>query len=538
MALKPNRLYYGDCLDWMEQWEDNCVDLIYLDPPFNSKTNYNMLFAGLDDGEAQYRAFTDTWSWNDAAGERYGEYEAAVARPGRGAVVGLYQILGSCGMIAYITYMAERLAEMHRILKPTGSIYLHCDPSASHYLKIVMDDIFDVKNFRNEITWERIKGAGKTSQHAAKSFGRCSDTILYYSKTSAANMNSSAVAEPYENLETSFSRTDDKGRYKRRSPFRPPGLGARPNLCYEYKGVFPPHPSGWTVSLERLQELDETGELEFTEDGRIWRKQRPGPGVVPNDFWGDISQVPAKERLGYATQKPLALLERIVKASSKEGDLVLDPFCGCGTAIEAAHILKRRWAGVDISSFAIDLIRRERPHLKSLNIQAERIPKNMRDAHALAQDNRLAFEAWAVDRLPGFAPNTKQTGDKGVDGRGKLAHDPDNFDSRLALAQVKSGAKVNPGDLRDFIGTMNIQEAAIGRFITLEPVTSGDMHKDAAGMGRISVLGETYPRLKLWSIQDYFNHQPPMLPDMMNPYKRGAVMDAKQQHMVFNLRES
>ncbi len=487
MALKPNHLYYGDCLDWMEKWEDNCVDLIYLDPPFNSKTNYNMLFAGLDDDKIQYRAFTDTWSWNAAAGQRYGAYEAAMGRPGRGAVVGLYQILGGCGMTAYLTYMAERLAEMQRILKPTGSIYLHCDPTASHYLKIIMDDIFGKENFRNEIIWAYPPG-GRGPKYG---FHRKHDVILYYSKSDQPCFTRQYTALS-EDAISKFTQVDEDGR------------------------AYKEYPGGRTY-------LDDI-------------KGRPVP-----DCWTDVhslGQTQSKERLGYATQKPLALLKRIVEASSNEGDLVLDPFCGCGTAIEAAHLLNRRWAGIDISSFAIDLIRRERPHLKDLNIQAERMPKNMRDAHALALDNRFAFEAWAVDRLPGFAPNTRQTGDRGVDGRGQLAHDPDDFDSRLALAQVKSGAKVLPKDLRDFMGVMGRDKAAIGRFITLEPIDSGDMHKDASGMGRITVHGKTYPRLKLWSIHDYFNNEPPELPDMVNPYKRGEIMDAKQQRMVFNLREN
>ena len=487
MALKPNHLYYGDCLDWMEKWEDNCVDLIYLDPPFNSKTNYNMLFAGLDDSEIQYRAFTDTWRWNAAAGKRYGDYEAAEGRLGHGAVVGLYQILGGCGMTAYLTYMAERLAEMRRILKPTGSIYLHCDPHASHYLKIIMDDIFGKENFRNEIVW-----CYSTSGRAKRFFAKKHDIILFYTKSKRAFWGDYRIPVSKKYLDSHYRQQDAEGRQCR-----------------------------------------------IRVDAGKTRVYYPEDGMICNDWW----EIPylnsaAKERLGYATQKPLALLNRIVEASSNEGDLVLDPFCGCGTAIEAAHLLGRQWAGIDISSFAIDLIRRERPHLKNLKIQAERMPKNMRDAHALARENRFAFEAWAVDRLPGFAPNTKQTGDKGVDGRGKLAHEPDNFKSRLALAQVKSGENVKPGDLRDFIGVMKLQEAAIGRFITLEPMTSGDMHKDAASLRSIEVHGKIYPRLMLWSIHDYFNNEPPMLPDMVNPYKRGEIMDAKQQKMVFNLRES
>ncbi len=521
--MELNTLYYGDCLEWMEQWADECVDLIYLDPPFNSNANYNILFSNaVDNGvKAQYRAFNDTWHWDAASVERYAMFRDAVARPAHGAVVGLYHVLGESGMLAYIAYMAERLEHMRRLLKPTGSIYLHCDPTASHYLKVVMDAVFGMNNFRNEITWERIKGAGKTSQHASKRFGRCSDTLLFYSKTNEGGMNLSAVAAPYEDIEASFPFTDEKGRYKRRSPFRPPGLGARPNLCYEYKGASPPHPSGWTVSLTRLRELDESGELEFAEDGRIWRKQRPGAGVAPNDFWGDIPQVARKERLGYPTQKPLALLERIVKASSNEGDVVLDPFCGCGTAIEAAMRLNRRWAGIDISSFAIDLIRNVR--LNDPSIPARGMPFDMASARMLAREKPFDFESWAITRLPGFAPNTKKVGDKGIDGRATLAHKPDNIDSRLALAQVKGG-RFSLSALRDFIGVLNRDKAAVGCFITLDPVASREARAEAAKCGKASVLGVEYGRLQLWSIRDYFNKKRPDMPVMTNPYT-GKVLD-------------
>ena len=521
--MELNTLYYGDCLEWMEQWPDECVDLIYLDPPFNSNANYNILFSNAgDNGEkAQYRAFNDTWYWDAPAAERTSMYRNAAARPAHSAIAGLHHVLGECGMLAYLTYMAERLEHMHRLLKPTGSIYLHCDPTASHYLKIVMDAVFGIRNFRNEITWERIKGAGKTSQHAAKSFGRSSDTILFYSKSDERGVNAAAVALPYESLEESFPLVDEKGRYKRRSPFRPPGLGPRPNLCYEYKGISPPHPSGWTVSLERLRELDGAGELDFTEDGRVWRKQRPGPGVVPNDFWGDIPQAPRRERLGYPTQKPLALLERIVKASSNEGDVVLDPFCGCGAAVDAALRLNRRWAGIDISSLAIDLIRNVR--LKDSGIPAKGMPFDLASARKLAAEKPFDFESWAITRLPGFAPNVKQTGDRGIDGRGTLAHTPENFDSRLALAQVKGG-RFRLGALRDFIGVMERDRAAFGCYITLDSVDSREARSEAARRGKITVLGVEYDRVQLWSIRDYFADRRAHMPVMTNPYT-GKVMD-------------
>ncbi|MDE0020401.1 MAG: DNA methyltransferase [Candidatus Poribacteria bacterium] len=462
-----NTLYYGDCLDWMRQWEDNCVDLIYLDPPFNSKANYSMLFAGLDKDQAQFRAFCDTWTWNRAAAERYAGFENAPRRPGHGAVVGLYHALGGSGMLAYITYMAERLVEMRRILKDTGSIYLHCDPTASHYLKVLMHDIFGHDNFRNEIVWW-YKGTG----HPKRFFPRKHDTILFYS-------------------------SGDRNHF---NPIR----------------IKSAKISGWTGKSSKL--CDSVWEINTV-----------------------FQSMERSTSLGYATQKPLALLERVIEASSNEDDLVLDPFCGCGTTIEAAYLLNRRWIGIDISSFAIDLIRRERPHLKDLSIPAHLIPKNIDEAYAMARENRFDFEAWAVDRLPGFAPNTRQTGDGGVDGRGKLAQSPDAPDelinARAALAQVKSGLKVIPDDLRAFIGAMELNKAAIGRFITLEPIQSGDMHRIAFSLGDITVDGVEYPRLKLWSIREFFKGVSPKLPPMVHPYKRNEIIDAVQMRMAFNPME-
>ncbi len=476
--MELNTLYYGDCLEWMEQWADECVDLIYLDPPFNSNANYNILFSNaVDNGEkAQYRAFNDTWHWDAASVERYAAFRDAAARPAHEAVVGLYHVLGESGMLAYITYMAERLEHMRRLLKPTGSIYLHCDPTASHYLKVVMDAVFGKRNFRREIIWNLQTASGYKS--AVHGYIRGHDTIFYY--------------------------VNDRSRFvfnKHYTPHKP-----------EY--------------IARFNKAD--------EDGRRYRSDRPGgrrqyldetPGVALTSVWSDIMSFQqhssSKEFLNYPTQKPLALLERIVKASSNEEDVVLDPFCGCGTAIEAAMRLNRRWAGIDISSLAIDLIRNVR--LKDPSIPARGMPFDMASARMLAREKPFDFESWAITRLPGFAPNTKKVGDKGIDGRATLAHKPDNIDSRLALAQVKGG-RFSLSALRDFIGVLNRDKAAVGCFITLDPVASREARAEAAKCGKASVLGVEYGRLQLWSIRDYFNKKRPDMPVMTNPYT-GKVLD-------------
>ena len=460
-------LYYGDCLEWMEQWGDECVDLIYLDPPFNSNANYNILFSNADSGEkAQYRAFNDTWHWDAAAAERYVLLRDAVARPAHGAVVGLHRVLGESGMLAYITYMAERLEHMRRLLKPTGSIYLHCDPTASHYLKVVMDAVFGKRNFRNEIVW----CYSRPSAPGQRQLSRVHDTIFWYSRGDAAwTFNPDAIRQPYA-----------------------PGSLAREGYAAKAS----------KVAAETV-ELDERGK--FPES---WIYIPPLKGN-------------SREYLGYPTQKPLALLERIVKASSNEGDVVLDPFCGCGTAIEAAMRLNRRWAGIDISSFAIDLIRNVR--LKEPTLPAKGMPFDIASARMLAREKPFDFESWAITRLPGFAPNTKKVGDSGIDGRATLAHTPDDGESRLALAQVKGG-RFSLSALRDFIGVMERDKAAVGCFITLEPVESREARAEAAKCGKTSVLGVEYGRLQLWSIRDYFNNKRPEMPIMTNPYT-GKVLD-------------
>lgn len=531
--MNLNTLYYGDCLEWMRNWNDSSVDLIYLDPPFNSNATYNVLYSSDSAGSAQTRAFDDTWQWDEAAEDRLRLYQNAAGRRAHSAILGLNAMLGKSGMLAYLTYMAERLEEMYRLLKPTGSVYLHCDPTASHGLKLLMDVIFDGKNFRNEIVWKRTGSHG-----GAKRWGPVHDVILLYTRSDRYTWNRQFQDFSSGYLEKYFRYKDKRGIYQLVSLT---GAGTRKgDSGRSWRGVNPTD-SGrhWAVpktalenaypnrtdlhgmsTQEKLDLLDRAGLVYWPQKGGIPRQKRyatESQGPLIQDVVVDIPPIGAhaKERLGYPTQKPISLLDRIIRASSNEGDIVLDPFCGCGTSIEAARRLGRRWIGIDISSFAIDLIRDRR--LQDKTIPAEGIPYDLESARKLAAEKPFNFESWAVTRLRGFAPNVKQIGDGGLDGRATLAQMPENVDSRLALAQVKGG-KYSLSYVRDFVGVMHRDRAAIGCFITLEPITSRSGRQEALGMGKVRVSGYTYPRLQLWSIREYFDGNLPMMPIMNDPY--------------------
>ena len=528
--LPINTLCYGDCLDWMARWDDASVDLIYLDPPFNSDASYNVLYARDSAGGAQLRAFTDTWSWDAAAGERLARFLGAVGRPSHKAIAGLYTMLGESGMLAYLTYMAERLEHMHRLLKPTGSLYLHCDPTASHYLKALLDTIFGAAQFRNEIVWNRSKNP-KGSQHAMRRFSPFTDSILYYTRTNASGIHLDRIRVPLmkEELARKYPSRDKLGRYADGPILRSESMGTRPNLVYTYKG-FTPGPAGWRVQENVLEEIDRKGNLAWTKTGAARRKLRPADiekGRPIGSLWADIAPVnsQAQERLGYPTQKPLALLERIILASSNREDVVLDPFCGCGTTIEAARNLHRQWIGIDISAFAIDLIKSRR--LKDVAIRTLGIPADLEGARKLASEQPFAFESWAVTRLPGFAPNAVQRGDGGIDGRATLAMPPDDADSRLALAQVKGG-RFNVSHFRDFHHVLDRERAALGCFVTLDPPPAR-RRADAKAAGRVHISGRPYDRLHLWSMAEYFDRRYPALPVMNDPYSGKPL----HQHSLF-----
>lgn len=463
MNFSPNSLYCGDCLDVMQQWPDGCIDLCYLDPPFNSKANYNILF-GRDQGQllldkklAQFVAFEDTWRWDDAAQDRVDSIELALAHPAHRVVKALRIALGNCGMLAYLSYMAERLVEIHRVLKGTGSVFLHCDPTASHYLKLVMDGLFG-NGFRNEIVW-CYAGGGQSK----RGFPKKHDIILWYSKSPKTWLfDPEAVRVPYDSeyKSTVFAGDDT----------RAPGK------------TYGPNPDGKVVE----------------------------------DWWRGIPRPYGKDRLGYPTQKPLALLERIIKASSNEGDVVLDPFCGCGTTVAASTKLNRRFVGIDISHFAIDIVRERR--LKNKAIPVNGFPVDIASAEMLAREAPFEFEKWAITRIPGMVPNKLQVGDGGIDGRGKILGD-----GSLVLAQVKGGRNVSLGHVRDFRHVLAREDAACGIFATLRPLTSRKAKAEATGAGHLEIGANRYPKAQFWSIADYFQNRLPVLPPLADPYTGKAM---------------
>ena len=466
MDFRPDSLYCGDCLDVMRQWPDGCVDLAYLDPPFNSKADYNILFGregerdSLRGNFAQFVAFEDTWRWDDAAQDRVDSLERAIAHPAHNVVKGLHTVLGDCGMLAYLSYMAERLAAIHRVLKSTGSVFLHCDPTASHYLKAVMDGVFG-NGFRNEIVWcYTAPGSPRMRQ-----FSRKHDVILWYSKGGEWTFNADAVRVPHKKLNTNRA--------------------------------------GAMIADAMTSEV---------RDSYLAR------GKVPETWWTKFSPVGriASERVGYPTQKPLALLERIIKASSNDGDVVLDPFCGCGTTVVAAAKLNRRFVGIDISHFAIDIVRERR--LKNKSIPVNGFPVDISSAEMLAREAPFEFEKWAVTRIPGMVPNKLQVGDGGVDGRGTI-----HGDGSLVLAQVKGGKNVPLGHFRDFRHVLVRESAACGVFATLRPVTSRKMKAEASGAGYLEIGASRYPKAQFWSIVDYFQDRLPVLPPLADPYTGRAM---------------
>ena len=500
-----NKLYFGDNLDILrEHVADESVDLIYLDPPFNSNATYNVLFRERsgDESVAQITAFDDTWRWSVESEFAY--REVVTSGPGDvGELLGaMRSFLGQNDMMAYLTMMSQRLIELHRVLKPTGSIYLHCDPTASHYLKLLMDATFGVENFRNEIAWKRTGSHG-----GANRWGPIHDTVLFYSKSDDHLWN--RMYQPYDALylKRHYRHEDERGRYQLVSLT---GAGTTAgDSGKEWRGVDPTD-SGrhWAVPMrslrnaypdrtdldelatrERLDLLDDAGLVFWPRSGNVPRHKRyldENPGVPIQDMVTDIPPIGARaqERLGYPTQKPEALLERIISASSNEGDVVLDPFCGCGTAIAVAEKLNRRWIGIDITHLAVSLIRHRLQDsfgddLKPYEVIGD--PKDVGSAEALAQQDRYQFEWWALGLVDARPANDKRKGaDSGVDGYINFFDDNGGKPKRV-IVQVKSG-RVNRGQIATLKGDMEREGAEIGLFVTLSEPTE-PMRQEALSAG-------------------------------------------------------
>jgi len=484
--LKTNVLYYGDNLEILRKYiPDNSIDLIYLDPPFNSKATYNVLFKE-PSGElsaAQIKAFSDTWHWDQAAEDTFQDIVLNAPPKVAKLIDAIVSGLGRNDVTAYLVMMTIRLVELRRVLKDTGSIYLHCDPTASHYLKLVLDQIFGVRNFRNEIVW-----CYDTGGRAVSHFPKKHDTIFWYSKSLGYRFYYDDVAlerDPSTMHESIY--VDEKGRKYQR------------NIKYgkEYR-----------YYLDR--------------------------GVLPNDWWNDLQALnpSAKERLGYQTQKPLALLERIIKASSSEGDVVLDPFCGCGTALVAAHNLNRKWIGIDITHLAIAVMK-SRIEESFPGIQFEVIgePEDLAGAKALARQDRYQFQWWALSRVKAkpFPEERRKGADKGIDGvidfqdRDEVSGKPA---MRRAVVSVKSG-HVHVKDIRELKDIAS--QHAMGVFITLEPPTK-EMRTEAVGAGgyHSPLWNKDYPRVQILTIEELLQGKALDMPSPTSPYARAPKVSRKE----------
>jgi DNA modification methylase len=558
-----NLLYYGDNLDILRRYvKDETVDLVYLDPPFNSNTNYNVLFAEKDGSRAasQIQAFSDTWTWTQESESVFAEIVTAGGRVAD-CLQAFRTFLGECDMLAYLVMMAPRLVELRRVMKPTASIYLHCDPSASHYLKMLMDAVFGPANFRTEVVWKRSSAHSDAKQGRAQ-HGRIHDVILFYTKNDKWFWNQ--VFTPYDQeYVNDFYRYTEQGTGRR---YRMGDLSAakpggdtkyewrvkrrveggewegdleddwkNPKGGYEYRGVSPYKGRSWAYSKANMIEFAQTGRISYTGTGtpRYKGYLDEMSGVPLQDWWGDIGPIGAQaaERLGYPTQKPVALLDRIIRSSCPEGGVVLDPFCGCGTTIAAAQALGRPWIGIDITHLAITLIKqrlkdsfgieqvvRATPSRKGETAKIGEAaaeygkvtkrpflvvgePTSEPDAAALAASDPYQFQWWALGLVGARPVEQKKGADKGIDGRIVFQSDkPGTFES--VILSVKAG-KAGTAHIRDLKGVLEREKAAIGVLISMQEATA-PMKTEAvtAGFYESALWGKKYPKVQLFTVAE------------------------------------
>ena len=548
--MDTNVLYYGDNLDILQRYiPAESVDLVYLDPPFNSNRTYSAIFADESGrkSDAQIHAFEDSWHWGPTPEAHLAYLKNSTLHQGK-VPVGVSQLLaalefgiGKTPMLAYLVEMAVRLIELHRVLKPTGSLYLHCDPTASHYLKIVLDAIFGPQNFRNEIIWKRSSAHSDTGQ-GARHYGRVSDTILFYAMGDANAWNQQYA--PYDDhyVAENYKRRDPDGRLYRIDNIQGPGGAAKGNPSYEFLGVT----RWWRFSKVRMQQLYDEGRIIQTKPGAVPQYKRyldEMPGLPIQNIWTDIPVINnrSKEMLGYPTQKPAALLDRIISTSSNPGDVVLDPFCGCGTALVAAQKLGRRWIGIDITYLAVGVMRRRLqdsfPGLPPIRVEGQ--PTEVEGARLLATqvpEGRYQFQWWALDEV-GALPASgdhKKGSDTGIDGRITFT----GADGGLlqALVSVKSG-KPKADDVRVLKAVCEREGAAIGIMVTLDEPTKPMQHEATiAGTYHSDVSGKDYPRIQILSVADLLERglRPQLPPLVSAPLQRaGKVIAPVDQATLF-----
>ena len=516
MSGAPNKLWYGDNLAVLrDHVADASVDLVYLDPPFNSNATYNVLFkspAG-EQSQAQFEAFDDTWHWNESAERAFDEVMESGNTDAAEMLRAMRAFLKENDMMAYLAMMAVRLIELHRVLKPTGSLYLHCDPTASHYLKILLDAVFGKWNFKNEITWKRAHTVKGNFGQGSRFFDRNTDSILFYTKSEKSTFNPVFTGYTDEYISSHYKLKDESGRRYQLISMEGPGGAAKGNPSYEVLGVT----RYWRYSRERMDELISKGLVVQNTPGKVPRRKLyldEGRGVPVQALWDDIAELnsQAQERLGYPTQKPLALLERILSASSNPGDVVLDPFCGCGTTVHAAEKLSRKWIGIDVTHLAISLIRRRLiDAFPQAKFDIEGVPKDEGGARQLAADDKHQFQLWALSMVDA---QPYKGGRKGADGGvdGYLYFKPDGRIVEKAIVSVKGGGNVGVGMIRDLIATVDREKAKIGLFLTLEdPTTVMRREATAAGLYASPMHGK-FEKIQILTVEDLFAGKKPHLP--------------------------
>ncbi|WP_395695604.1 DNA methyltransferase [Nocardioides sp.] len=528
--MADNKLFYGDNLDVLRQHiKSESVDLVYLDPPFNSNRNYNVIFgrnqAHSADDAAQIQAFGDTWVWTPTTDEQYvGLIQGGLPTRAADALTAFRTLLGENDAMAYLVNMAPRLLQMHRTLKESGSLWLHCDPTMSHYLKVLLDSIFGAANFRNEVVWQRTGSKGLMARRLANNH----DVLLSYQKSDAAKWNLDETFVPYDlndldpKTAAKYSNLDDDGRRFELKDITNPNPD-RPNLTYEFMGVT----RVWRWTKERMQAAYDAGLIVQTAPGRVPRAKKyldEQRGKPLGDVWADIAPLnsQAAERLGYPTQKPLALMERIIKATTDAGDVVLDPFCGCGTTVDAAQNLGRQWVGIDVTYIAVDLIRKRLRHTYGDDIESTYevlgIPRDRAGAFALFSHSPFDFERWAVS-LVNAQPNEKQVGDRGIDGKARFLLDGSGKNLGTILVSVKGGKSIGPQFVRDLLGTVETQKAEMGILITMAEPTRGIIDAvNHAGTYTHPANEQKFPKVQVITVDRLLKGEKPNVPLTILPY--------------------
>ena len=570
--IPNNRLFYGDNLDILRgHIADESVDLIYLDPPFNSNATYNVLFRERtgEESPAQIRAFTDTWEWTqetELTFERDIIGNPAVPSAVKDMVTAFRQFVGRNAMMAYLVMMAPRLVELHRVLKPTGSLYLHCDPTAGHYLKLLLDSVFGMGNYRNEIAWRRTN-AHNDAKQGRRQYGNVRDTILFYTKSNAWQWNWQYTEYDNEYVDNFYKFTDqDSGRRYQMGDLTAAKPGgdtsyewrvkrpqdgeweadltdeyANPVEGWEYIGILPYKGRYWGYSKDGMIAMSEQGRLAYTRNGvpRFKRYLDEMPGVPLQNDWTDIRPASRSESLGYPTQKPEALLERIIRASSNEGDVVLDPFCGCGTAVAAAHKLGRRWIGIDITHLAVALMKNRLKTAFNLEADADYEvigePLDEGSARALWEQDPYQFQFWAVSLLEAQPQSQQRRGaDRGIDGLLYFVDGPRRTPQKVVV-QVKGG-RVSSPQIRDLKGVVEREQAALGLFISLEAPTR-EMLLEAASSGifHSDLWERDFPKIQLRTIDEMLSdagfNLPPR-PSAYQPAQRMRQPQGRQTNLV------